>query len=108
MPKQPQDHQTKQTPAERAEAEATAGPEPIVVKWQGKTWHVRPVNKWGKSWRRHLDVEDWDRWAECVLPGPEYAAWEDLPASVTGEDVLEFIGMFNGASGQDVGESAAS
>lgn len=108
MPKQPQDHQSKQTPAERAEAEAAAGPGPVPIEWQGRTWHVRPVHKWGKSWRRHLAVDDWDGWAECVLPPVEYAAWERLPASVTGEDVLEFIGQFNVASGQDVGESEAS
>lgn len=108
MPKQPQDHQPKQTPAERAAAEAETGGGPIVVKWQGKTWHVKPVHKWGKSWRRLLNREDWDGWAECVLPPAEYQTWEDMPASITGEDCLHFVSLFNQASGQDVGESVAS
>lgn len=96
----------KQTPAERAEAEVKAGPGPVPVKWKGKTWHVLPVNEWGKSWRRHLKVDDWDAWAQCVLPADEHAAWFDLPAS--GGECLDFIDAWREASGQDEGESRAS
>lgn len=106
MPKQPQDHQTKQTPAERAEAEIKAGDGNIPVKWKGRTWHVLPVNQWDKSWRRLYNEREWDGWAACLLVPDEVRAWFDTPA--TSDDVLEFVAAFNEASGQDAGESQAS
>ena len=96
----------KQTPAARAEAEAKAGDKPVPVKWKGKTWHVLPVAEWDKSWRRHLRTEDWDSWAECVLPSAEHDAWFNTPAKSS--ECLAFIDAWTAASGQDAGESTAS
>jgi len=105
MPKQPhQDHQP--SAADRAAAEVKAGNGQVAVKWKGRTWHVLPVPEWGKSWRRHLSVDDWDSWAQCILPASEHGAWFNTPA--TSAECLEFIDAWRAASGQDEGESQAS
>jgi hypothetical protein len=111
--------ETANEPASREEARAAAEdlvpPEGTVTVRlvtddtddDGEPVRIIPPGLWRSSAMRALNQGDFDRWAEGVLFGPDYAeVWRDLDP--TNDDVAAFMKSYREAVGQSAGESRAS
>lgn len=67
---------------------------------------VLPAEEWHKKALTHLRTGDYDSWAEGAVHPDDVAAFVDADVKV--KDVNRFFEDWGAASGQDVGESAAS
>jgi hypothetical protein len=96
--------------AVEAEVEAEADDGAVVVELVtadgSEDIRVPPTGTWKARAQRHLNVGDFDSWAELVLPADEREKWTDLDP--TNDDVVAFFERWKELGGQDAGKSRNS
>lgn len=94
--------QTKTTPAEAQEIEASA--HYVTAQLCGEKLEIVPPGAWRQSWQRRLKAGDMDEFMECVLSPDSYQMYQELDP--TNDEVGEFLNSAGDVSGEPVGKSS--